>query len=235
MYFAIHACPERMWYVNGYLVPSMTAQGIKKEDIVVVCDNKGLGNVESCMQIFKKIRKLLPKSEAVWHLQDDVIISDKFVRLAREYDRKGVVNGFANVYFEGDRAKYTGKRPAYHTWYSFQCIHIPNDLAEECADWFYGEGQETELVQECIATQRGDDGIWRLFLSMKHPDLSVINLTPNMVDHIDYLIGGSTISTERRAERRALYWENEGLVIALKERLIADGKLEEVDCGSQEG
>ena len=29
--YIIHACPARMWYVNGYLIPSMREQGI--EDI----------------------------------------------------------------------------------------------------------------------------------------------------------------------------------------------------------
>ena len=36
MTIMIHACNERMWYVNEYLVPSMTAQGIGKDNIIVV-------------------------------------------------------------------------------------------------------------------------------------------------------------------------------------------------------
>ena len=31
----IHACPARMWYVDGFLIPSLMAQGLGKNEIEV--------------------------------------------------------------------------------------------------------------------------------------------------------------------------------------------------------
>ena len=51
--YVIHACPERMWYVDNYLIPSMRGQSIHNID--VRCDNEHIGCLESCMQIFKSM------------------------------------------------------------------------------------------------------------------------------------------------------------------------------------
>lgn len=228
MYFLIHACPSRMWYVNDYLVPSMTAQGIKKNEIQIICDKNADGNLESCMQSFKNIRKLFPKSESVWHLQDDVVIADDFAKVARANDYRGVVNGFCNAYNEGGRMHTTGSTVPFYAWFSLPCIHIPNELAEECAAWFYSEEVQSQaFFRRLVAEQKGDDTIWRMFMERRHPDEIVVNLAPNMVDHVDYLLGGSVVAPERKAERRSFYWENPEIVEKLEERLRADGKLHE--------
>ena len=49
MHYMIHACPQRMWYVEGFLIPSMKAQGISEEEITVWNDTEGKGNLFSSM------------------------------------------------------------------------------------------------------------------------------------------------------------------------------------------
>jgi len=39
MKYMIHACPERIWYVNNYLVPELLNQGITTQDIIVWNDD----------------------------------------------------------------------------------------------------------------------------------------------------------------------------------------------------
>ena len=47
MRYMIHAAPPRMWYVEDFLIPSMTAQGIQDEEITIWNDEKMEGNLPS--------------------------------------------------------------------------------------------------------------------------------------------------------------------------------------------
>ena len=49
----IHAIQKRMWYVERFLVPSLTAQGIYP---VVYCDTGKRGNLGACLDSFRHIR-----------------------------------------------------------------------------------------------------------------------------------------------------------------------------------
>ena len=40
MYYMIHAVPEREWYVEEYLIPSMISQGISPDEIEVWMDSE---------------------------------------------------------------------------------------------------------------------------------------------------------------------------------------------------
>lgn len=214
MKIMIHACHKRLWYVREFLVPSLLAQGIPEEDVFVWLDWAGAGNLISCVDSFRACG-LLPGG--TWHIQDDVIISRRFGELAAAND-DGVVCGFANEDF-GPFMQETGRQPASFMWNSFQCIRIPNELAVEFASWFYNDAQHREgEYQRFIREKKYDDTFWRDFMLERHKDMTITNLTPNIVDHVDYIIGGSVINVGRqKLVYRSAFWEDEDLVEALAE------------------
>ena len=206
--YIIHACPERMWYVEKYLIPSMKIQGIK--DIDVRCDTEHIGNLESCMQIFAS----LAGDGGAWHMQDDVIICHDFRKKTEIYDY-GVVCGFTSTASTKD-----GIVKPNHMWWSFPCIRIPNWIARECAEWFYESAKNADEYAEWIQMNKNDDGFFREFLQHKYPYMDVTNLKPNLVDHVDFLIGGSVVNRQRDNKRvQAQYFEDKRLVMRLSEKL----------------
>lgn len=225
MRYMIHACPARLWYVNGYLLPSMLTQGIQRDDIVVWCDWDGVGNLQSFVESCRFCGK--QPGAGVWHLQDDVVISRHFARHTRAGGGERIVCGFCFpvsdpcVNFRGENI------PTKFIWYSFQCIYIPNTVAGEFAAWFQNEARHRDRYREKVADRKHDDWFFREFLMEKHPDGRVTNLAPNLVDHVDYLIGGTTLSPLRaRKVNRAAYWEEPGLVEELEKQL----KERRTDC-----
>lgn len=198
--YIIHACKEREWYVSEYLVPSMVKQGIAKRDIRVWMDADGIGNLQSFVNCCKWIAENQSADEAIWHLQDDVVISDRFGEVtAQGYD--GLVAGFCNNIFDGERTNYIGKTLTSGMWFSFQCVLIPNRIASGFAEWY-----ENKEIQngECV------DGLFRKYI-LSHTNAPVTNLMPNIVDHVDYLIGGS-----EHNDRRIAYWRDKALDEAVK-------------------
>lgn len=58
------------------------------------------------------------------------------------------------------------------------------------------------------------------------PNLTAINIFPCIVDHIDYLMGGTVINKQRKGKRPA-YWRSEDLnkaVAELEEKLAKQNK-----------
>ena len=53
--YVIHACQQRKWYVDDYLIPSMLKQGINEDDITIWLDDKHQGNLFACMNCFKSM------------------------------------------------------------------------------------------------------------------------------------------------------------------------------------
>ena len=61
---------------------------------------------------------------------------------------------------------------------------------------------------------------------LKHSDMKVLNLAPNLVDHIDMLIGGSTINNGREVVVcNSCYWNDWKALEELVESLRQSGKL----------
>ena len=215
MKYMIHACPSRIWYVKEHLVPSMKVQGIAEDEIVVWNDIEGKGNLFSCMESFESCGW---QEGSTWHLQDDVIISRDFAEKTREHD-DGIVCGFACQNF-GPSMQEKGTVPAVFMWYSFQCIRIPNKLAGECADWFYDDAMKRPQNGGRIVDRKHDDWFWREFILERHKDLFVHNLTPNIVDHVDQLIGGTLINKQRHLQNnRAAFFQDKDLVDELMKQL----------------
>lgn len=198
MRYMIHAYPGRMWYVEGYLVPKLKSLGIRARDIVVWNDDGGKGNLLSCVEAFAWCGAHKTKS-GTWHLQDDVVPCHDFGKRTKEAD--GVVCGFRADNLKGTRRSRLGAWNAGGTvkpadmWWSFQCIHIPDDLAGECALWFYETSSRDAACAEYLTKRTGDDSFFRAFLMTKHPTMDVTQVSPNLVTHIAELIGGSTVNT----------------------------------------
>ena len=64
------------------------------------------------------------------------------------------------------------------------------------------------------------DAFFMYFLQEKYPNLRMRNVSPNLVDHIDYMLGGSTINSAKvTLDRRASFWTEEDVVEGLERRL----------------
>lgn len=215
----IHACTQRLWYVNKYLIPSMLKQGIPEDDILLYVDSDKRGNLISCMKSFQQVEN--SGAQGIWHLQDDVIISSDFKQRTEELN-DGLVCGFCCDYDVNKEA--TGMVNIVKMWYSFPCIRIPNKLAIECADWFFNGALHPTEVKFFMRNGKNDDLIFKAFLERNYPHLSAMLVCPNLVNHIDYLIGGSTINAERRKGKiiTAKYWDEPELIDDLEKQLKRD-------------
>ena len=210
----IHACPARMWYVDAFLVPTLKRQGA--DEVEVWNDTEGKGNLLSCMESFAS----RTGNGGTWHIQDDVLLARDFVSRCRALDR-GVVYGFTCGQF-GDDPQQTGEVYAPDAWHSFQCIRIPDSWARECAEWFFSGSWRDDPGPELFALfgmNQGDDTFFREFVQTRHGRETMINAKPNLVEHVDWLVGGSILSPWRGFLARAHYWEDETLVDELRAQL----------------
>lgn len=219
MKILIHAVPQRLWYVTNFMLPQLREQGYEETQIFL--DDRKLGNLEACLQSFEQ----LPDEGGTWHLQDDVLLARDFIRRA-DPPMADVASGFCCIPF-GDSPYTIGRVYQPDLWHSFQCIYIRNALAKEFAAWVRGGHFIESPNLNLPALQRagkGDDSFFREFLFCRHPGISAYNFTPNLVEHIDWLIGGSTLtvggSWHHDLPRSAL-WEEESETLALQTRIRA--------------
>lgn len=202
--YMIHACPQRMWYVEGYLIPSITSQNVHRDDITLWVDKDNLGCLESCMRAFES----LPDDDnGTWHLQDDVVISERFKELTEKHDT-GIVCGHS-FHLHSDRRDATGYVPLEKMWFSFPCIRIPNKIARGCADYFRREIVTDEQYAHWIKARRYDDTIFSIYVAFYHSREKALNLVPNLVAHIDYLMGGTIANDATRTEPEQYFDEPE--------------------------
>lgn len=220
--YMIHAMPERMWYVKDFLIPSLLEQGIPKSRIKVWCDRGHDGNLLSCMSSFLWCGEH-DKGGDTWHLQDDVCVSKLFATftdeglLALDND---IVAGFCpKKTYEDDRTGYIGWVEPEQLWYSFQCIRIPDRVAGQCARWYFGhEGSwGAAHLDNTEREGKGDDGFFMWFMTHEDHGAQVYNLTPNLVEHVDYLVDDRPRQPERDKEicLRAAYWKDEARLTQL--------------------
>lgn len=212
--YMIHTCPKRKWYVDEFLIPSMTEQGISRDSIIVSNDEDGDG----CLVSFVNSWRKLPEEGGTWHLQDDVIISADFRRMTEAYD-DGIVCGFCNSYasYPGD----IGYVPVDRMWYSFPCIRIPNDILKDFVLWFVTPEVRYKYKSHILAKKHVDVMFWD-FLKEQYKDIKVLNMAPNIVNHVDHLIGGSLINAARNQtteEIMAMYWNEPYLIVQLEREL----------------
>ena len=208
--YLIHAMPKRMWYVEQYLVPSMLEQGIAQSDISIYNDIKCEGNLKACMNAFLSV----PNDDlGTWHLQDDVILCHDFKWRTEQYN-KGIACGFSSAMYDGKGS--VGNVPIGQMWFSFPCIYIPNQYAIGCANWVNKYVIGNFIYQKYWEKGVNDDWMFRQYVRTFHTSDRVDNIAPNLVDHIDWLIGGLG---KRSEPCRAQYWTDNYLVEALEEKL----------------
>ena len=53
MNILIHAVPQRMWYVQNFMIPQLREQGYEGEKIFL--DDQNLGNLEACLRSFEQL------------------------------------------------------------------------------------------------------------------------------------------------------------------------------------
>lgn len=210
----IHTCPAREWYVTDFLVPSLIDQGISGNEISVWVDRDGRGNLSSCIETFCQSAQLPGET---WHLQDDVIVCRDFAERIKDAP-SGVVCGFCVKEYENEIRCGTVK--ARHMWQSsFPCIKIPNRIAGEFVEWFISSAQYREDLQKYVETGKKDDTLFFIFMLEKHYTDLVTNLTPHLVEHIDYLIGGSILNQTRDIIARSCFWHDSEIIEELQSKL----------------
>lgn len=211
--YIIHTMPKRLWYVEQFLIPSILEQGIDKDCIEIFNDDKNMGNLQACLKCFSQ----LPEEGSTWHLQDDVIISHDFKQVTEiPFNKNTIACGFCSRLY--DKENPSGVVSPLEMWFSFQCILIPNNLAKECVPWTKEYIIGNPVYKKYWEKGLNDDWCFRQYIRLNHPDCSIINIKPNIVDHIDWLIGGSVIS-ERTQEFRSRYWNDIYLINELERKL----------------
>lgn len=213
--YIIHACKNREWYVDGFLIPSMTEQGIDRDNIEIWMDANGDGCLKSCMKCFETVGS---RGGGRWHMQDDVCISHDFRQMTEQYD-DGIVCGFFRKAWQSFPCE-SGVVPGIHMWNSFQCIRIPDKIAGECAEWFYNDAMFRDVYKQWIEHNKCDDSIFYDYIMENYASsILVRNLSPNIVEHVDYLIGGSVINRFRDHYATSDLWIDVDAVEKLKEKL----------------
>ena len=228
-FYMIHTCNNRKWYVEQYLIPSMCLQGINLDHIKIWLDKDNIGCLESCMQSFAS----LPEDGYTWHLQDDVIICSDFKQKTEEFEEiASIVCGYCYYRNTGSPAGVNFPR---HMWYSFPCISISNSLAKECAEWYFKNAKYNSKYTKWVSTGKCDDSMFKFFCEEKYGTVQIVyNLNPNLVDHIDYLIGGSIVNKERQATiTSAAYFQEPELIEQLKDKLEKKDLRVAAYCGTR--
>lgn len=182
----------------------MMEQGIPEENIEVWLDKDRDGCLLSCMKCFQYCGT---KGGGRWHLQDDAMIARNFREQTEKYN-DGVVTGFMRKEWQGLTPK-AGRVPAVYMWNSFLCIRIPDDIAGECAEWFFTDAAYRDTYKDFVDRNNGDDSLWYDFFVERHTEEWVYNIAPSIVEHIDFLIGGSIVNKQRGHEARGDLWEDE--------------------------
>lgn len=213
MKYLIHCYTNRKWYVYKYLIPSMIKQGIEKDDIFVWCDYTKDGNLQSWLRSCRWLVDNFDLTKGTWHLQDDVIISNDFYERTLSVDNINIQCGFVSEKYNKTKKDKVGTVSINNSWNSFPCVYIPNKYIKEMIEWIK-QYEDTEKYK----SNRHDDYFFTKFIRTNYPYINSINLKPNIVDHVDYLIGGS-INKPRKKNVTGYYFEDKYLIEKLKEEI----------------
>lgn len=225
MKYMIHSCNKRLWYVKKYLIPSMIKQGIKEENIILWNDSESWGNLSSWLKSCEYIRDNEDITWGIWHLQDDVLICHDFKNITEEFydiNREMIRCGFVADTWGRISKAYWGFQSSDHMWLSFQCIYIPNQYIVEFLEWFKYKTKVLKELQDRVATGKQDDFIFYRFMKSRHKNELVFNIKPNLVEHIDYLIGGSVASEDRVIKINKSAYFNDNILVDNLELLLQE-------------
>jgi len=208
-HYIIHTCAERKWYVENYLIQALTEQHINH--IAVYIDYNKDGQIKSLINSYKCIG-----DKDAWHLQDDIIISSRFKELT-EKNNSGIVCGFCNGFSSGQ----PGITNVWNMWYSMPCIRIPGSIFAHFVRWLQNEDAHKNY-RDYFEENKHDDVLFQSFLKDNYSRTSVLNLAPNVVNHIDYLLGGSLLNKSRNYDRQFImskYWDEPDLLSDIEDKL----------------
>lgn len=217
MKYLIHTCNKRLWYVKKYLIPSMIKQGIENSDIIIYLDKYNKGNLTSYLNSCKYIRDHI-EDDLIWHLQDDVLICKDFkIKTETLSSKADIVCGFCCFYFDESKYYFTGLHRVNYMWLSFPCIMIHKKLTTGFIDWFELNVVSGKIYQDKYKTNRMDDFFFITYIRTRHARTDCYNVLPNLVEHIDYLIGNSTLHPGKIC--KSIWFEDKYLVDNLKIKL----------------
>lgn len=207
----IHAMPARMWYVERFLLPQLKGQGV--DDVTIWNDTEKRGNLGACLESFRS----LTGDGGTWHIQDDVLLCRDFAKRAAEND-EGVVNGFCCLLFGEDELEQVGIVPPLHLWHGFPCVRIPDEYARDFVRWIEF-GTHTPYSDRLIRKGKGDDYLFHEYFRNNHRKDKARNIAPNLVEHVDWLLGGSVANTWREKQARSALWNEPESVDRLAEEI----------------
>ena len=150
-------------------------------------------------------------------MQDDIIISSKFKEKTEEYD-SGIVCGFCN----GFSISRPGRVVLFDMWYSMPCIRIPGYIFKEFVEWLNDESTKNTF-RSYIEENKHDDVLFEAFMKNKYPKTLTYNLAPNIVNHIDHLLGGSIINKSRSKSTEFImsrFWDEPELLDHIEQELM---------------
>ncbi len=222
--YMVHVCNDRLWYVKNFLLPSMIAQGIDPHSILVYQDKNGIGNLRSFIDSCNRLCHNQSVGSSVWHLQDDVCVCSDFAErtflLDSWSDDNEIICGFSCAY---DNAPVAGRFKVYEEkmWFSFPCIRLPMNITRDFTRWANVNLWQSQHFKEAVLRNKYDDLIFREWLIDSHWDCDVLNLAPNLVNHIDDIIGGSVCNKQRDKEQntRSIFWDDDKLIEDLEKRI----------------
>ena len=209
MKFLIHAVEERQDNVKE-IVTELERQGADLADIIVLYDFGHKGNLAAAIERYDWLTKNTYSYVDVWHLQDDIELSEHFMDIVRKLnDRAGIICGFCSEYCVDQDAKLLppGPTESDKMWLSFPCIRIPVHITTAFSEWVKAHKDDGGITGKQIRSGKRDDELFRTFLKEEYTGMVVYNITPNLVDHRDDLCGGSIVSPQRLHCPRATYYE----------------------------
>lgn len=222
MKYMIHTCNSRLWYVENFLIPSLIKQGINKDDIYNYVDTKCDGNLVSFVISCHKAYEMWEADENVWHLQDDVLICKDFKQRTEELESfSGLIQGFSCVYDENisPGEDYISENTM---WWSMPCIRVNSKTGKLFAEWADTYVWRDSQYGFWVKYKKGDDVIFKVYMINYQTQMKVLRANPNLVEHVDWLIGGSTVNRQRESSKkivRSIYWNDNDLVDKLAEEI----------------
>ena len=218
-YYLIHSCNQRLWYVKDFLIPSMINQGIEPSHILIYRDVNCIGNlrawVDSCNRVSLQCSK--NSIDGVWHLQDDVVICRDFKEKTEQYN-SGIVCGFTCNYAVKP-VSGTYKVADDKLWYSFPCMRIPTKILQEFTTWANLCLWQSQYFRNNVLRGNADDLVFKEWLIDNYPEEEELNLAPNLVNHIDYLIDGSIVNKWRTTDTTSIFWEDTEILNELEVKI----------------
>ena len=106
------------------------------------------------------------------------------------------------------------------------CIRIPGEIFSHFREWMNSRETQTKF-RHYIMENKHDDVLFQQFLVEQYPKIVGLNLAPNLVNHIDHLLGGSLINQNRGRDTEYImsrYWDEPELLEEIENSLIQNAK-----------